>query len=65
MEQLRNLGALDHKGVVKNFELYSDTTSFYIVMEYIEGVPINKYFENKKEQIKKKDGKKWFEQKLV
>ena len=40
LKQLRDLMALDHKGVVKYFEIYHDVSSIYLVMEYLDGTSI-------------------------
>ena len=41
LKQLRDLMTLDHKGVVKYFEIYHDVSSIYLVMEYLDGTSIN------------------------
>jgi serine/threonine protein kinase len=41
LKQLRDLMALDHKGVVNYFEIYHDVSNIYLVMEYLDGISIN------------------------
>jgi serine/threonine protein kinase len=44
---------LDHKGVVRYFEIYHDVSSIYLVMEYLDGQSIEKYFADEK-RVKRK-----------
>lgn len=56
--------ALDHKGIVRYFEIYHDVQNIYLVMEYLEGVSIEKYFNDENKIKRKIKDKIWFDLKL-
>ena len=40
MEEIRTLNMLDHPNIVKYYETYNDSKYIYLVMEYVNGIPL-------------------------
>ena len=40
MDEIQTLNTLDHPNIVKYYETYNDNQFIYLVMEYVEGMPL-------------------------
>ena len=40
MDEIATLNKLDHPNIVKYIETYNDAKYIYLVMEYVEGLPL-------------------------
>ena len=40
VQEIAALNKLDHPNIVKYFETYNDIKYIYLVMEYIQGIPL-------------------------
>lgn len=40
MTEIARLNTLDHPNIVKYIETYNDAKYIYLVMEYVEGLPL-------------------------